>query len=150
MLGWNESDFIPRTFSMHKFLPHESVSNGSFNLDHNTVLPQFKVWEDELGNTEEGLWLLISRLEKDFASLNPSMRKPWISKDVATGIGKVYVFWIFLLCALPKSLDLNRFWLRCFIAEDGHCFVRTHCRDAVACSSPVNGHSAQRFQRHFS
>ena len=83
---------------MHKFLPHESVSNGSFNLDHNTVLPQFKVWEDELGNTE-GLWLLISRLEKDFASLNPSMRKPWISKDVATGIGKVYVFGFF--CCVP-------------------------------------------------
>ena len=93
ILGWNKSDFVPRTFSMHKFLPHESVANGSFNLGHNTVLPQFKVWEDELGNTEEALWLLITRLEKDFVSLNPSiMRKPYQSKEVATGIGEVYVF----------------------------------------------------------
>ena len=79
---------------MHKFLPHESVANGSFNLDHNTVLPQFKVWEDELGNSEETLFLLISRLEQDFRSLNPAMRKPWASKEVATGIGEVYVLFL--------------------------------------------------------
>lgn len=67
---------------MVKFLPHESVANGSFNLGHNTVLPQIKVWEDHLGNTEEVLTLLVSRLESDYAALNPKMRRPYQSKDV--------------------------------------------------------------------
>ena len=71
-----------RTYSMQKFLPHECLSGGAFNLGHCTVLPQHKVWEDELMNTEEVLQLLLMRLEKDYATLHVKARKPYASKDI--------------------------------------------------------------------
>ena len=73
---------------MGQFLPHESVAAGSFNVGYNTVQPQFKVWEDELTNTEEILRLLVERLEKDHLSLNPKMRRAYTSKDVAARLMK--------------------------------------------------------------
>ena len=75
---------------MGKILPHESVANGSFNLGYNSVLPQIKVWEDELGNTEEVLGLLVERLEKDYLSLNVKMRRAYSSKDVAARLRKQF------------------------------------------------------------
>lgn len=70
---------------MGKFLPHDSIANGSFNVSYNIVLPEFKVWEDLLTNSEEVLTLLVARLETDYLALNQKMRKAYASKDVEPG-----------------------------------------------------------------
>ncbi|CAK9067235.1 unnamed protein product, partial [Durusdinium trenchii] len=92
---------------MVKFLPHESVANGSFNLGHNTVLPQIKVWEDHLGNTEEVLTLLVSRLESDYAALNPKMRRPYQSKD--DGLQRCCCIYVALVKAFQAKVPVAYF-----------------------------------------
>ena len=70
---------------MTKFMPHEAIANGCFNLNHCSSHSQIKVWEDELNNSEDVLRLLVERLEHDFVALNPKMRSPYTAKRVAAG-----------------------------------------------------------------
>ena len=67
---------------MPKWLTHEAVAAELFNDRHSTAQGVLQPWQKYLMNTEELLLLLVSRMEKDWSSANPNMRKAWTSKDV--------------------------------------------------------------------
>lgn len=74
--------FVVRLFSMHKYLTHESIAQGWFNIDHSSVIPSIAQWEEKLVNTDAVLGLMCDRMLSDYESLNPKMRKPYTAKDI--------------------------------------------------------------------
>lgn len=68
---------------MGRFIVHEPIASGLFNITYNGSVAQFATWDCELQNSEEVLDLLVSRLVGDWTSLNPKFRKCWTSKDIA-------------------------------------------------------------------
>lgn len=66
---------------MQRFITHEALAAGWFNLDHNGSASS-NPWEAFLGNTLESLELLCHRMEADYLGLNPKMRKAYGAKDI--------------------------------------------------------------------
>lgn len=79
-----------RRFTMPRFLTHEPVASDLFNASFNSATGTLQSWSRFLGNTDQLLGLLIKRLEVDWTSLSPKMRRPWNGKDVETSIGLVF------------------------------------------------------------
>ena len=73
-----------RTYSMAKFVTHEAIAAGWFNVGHSSTTTVMSSWETELCSTEQILDLLLNRMIKDFESLAPRMRKAWTSRDLDT------------------------------------------------------------------
>ena len=73
-----------RTFTMHRFITHDPVAVGWFNMGKSSATNAFSQWENELVNTEEVLHLLCDRLLADYESLSLKMRRPWTAKDVVS------------------------------------------------------------------
>lgn len=64
---------------MGKFMHHEPISAGLFNLNYHSVGPSMSSWENELTNHPDCrlLQLLCDRMEKDWTSLAVKMRTPY-------------------------------------------------------------------------
>ena len=69
---------------MQRFITHDPVAAGWFNLGKSSVTPGMSQWEGELQNTEAVLELMLDRMLADYEALHVKMRKPWVSKDVET------------------------------------------------------------------
>lgn len=69
---------------MGKFITHDAVASGWFNVGHSSSSGAVSQWESELENTEEILQLLLDRMIRDYESLAPKMRKAWTSRDLET------------------------------------------------------------------
>ena len=67
---------------MQKFILHEPVAQGWFNLGKSSSVASTNAWETDLCSTDAVLELLMTRLLSDFESLAPRMRKAWSSKEV--------------------------------------------------------------------
>ena len=80
---------------MPSFVNHEPISMGLFNDGHNTAQGLLQPWQRQLTNTEGVLMLVVSRMDKDWSSLTPKMRKPWNGKDVEP-------YFTFRLFCIPK------------------------------------------------
>ena len=66
---------------MPKFITHEPLANNWFNMNHTTGSGHLQPWATALTNREDLLLLLVDRMEKDYLSLSPKMRKAY-GKDV--------------------------------------------------------------------
>ena len=69
--------FWDRIFTQPKFIHHDGIAAGIFNMDYNGAGSSFGAWGRTLINTQELLNLMMTRMRKDFESLAPKMRKPW-------------------------------------------------------------------------
>ncbi len=65
---------------MGRFLFHEPVSQGLFNLTYSSA--SGTAWEAALTNKLDLLELTCSRMEADYLALNQRMRRPYGSKEV--------------------------------------------------------------------
>lgn len=66
-----------------KFLTHEAIAAGCFSRDYSCHGPSTAAWCAELTASDEALMLLTARMEKDWVSLHPKMRRTWGLKEVA-------------------------------------------------------------------
>lgn len=69
---------------MHRFITHDPVAAGWFNLGKSSATHALSQWDAELVNTEEVLHLLCDRLLADYESLSVKMRRAWTSKEVVS------------------------------------------------------------------
>lgn len=69
---------------MGKFLHHEPVAAGVFNLGYSSGVGALLAWDPCLQNTPELLDLVCTRLERDWNSLAPKMRRAWGLKECDT------------------------------------------------------------------
>ena len=67
---------------MQKFLFHDGIAAGIFNKDYHGAQASSQPWKRFLQNTDELLSLLLCRMEKDWVSLAPKMRKPYGQKEL--------------------------------------------------------------------
>lgn len=67
---------------MQKFVTHDPVAQGWFNLGKSSATAALSQWEDALVSTEEILSLMCDRMAGDFEALAPKMRRPYTSKDL--------------------------------------------------------------------
>eukprot|EP00435_Cladocopium_sp_Y103_P048874 s2636_g14.t1 len=71
---------------MQKFLHHEPIAAGVFNMGHVTGSSTLEVWEPFLANTAQSLVLLVERMEGDYLALSPKMRKIYRQSDIELGL----------------------------------------------------------------
>lgn len=69
---------------MQKFITHDPVAQGWFNLGKSSSTHAMSHWEADLQSTEPVLELMLDRMLADYEALTPKMRKPWGTKDVET------------------------------------------------------------------
>ncbi len=79
---------------MHRFLTHEAIAYGLFDLDSDVAYANSLAhgWADVLRSDESTLMLLMSRMRKDYESLVTKMRKPFGVRELAAGLHN------FMLC----------------------------------------------------
>jgi hypothetical protein len=65
-------------------LLHDGIAHGVFNASYNGASNSGAVsaWENLLQNTPEVLQLLLQRMQQDWESMSPKMRRPWGLKDL--------------------------------------------------------------------
>ena len=80
---------MPRKFTMPKFINHESLAADLFNLKHSTASGTLQPWAKYLTNSEELLALLVDRMESDWTSLAPKMRRAWGAKEIDSSLNKL-------------------------------------------------------------
>lgn len=66
-----------RTHTMSRFLNHDGLAHGIFNRDYSGATGSFTSWDRALVNSPALLQLLVNRMNQDWTSMNPKMRKPW-------------------------------------------------------------------------
>ena len=81
-----------RTFSMAKFLTHDGLAAGCMNKGYSSAGSTLAVWESILTNTEEALSLLASRMESDYLSLAPKMRRAYRQVELDSCMSFVFEF----------------------------------------------------------
>ena len=69
---------------MPKFINHDGLAEGLLNLNYCSATGPHASWKTQLQNTRETLVFMLHRMESDWVSLTPKMRKPWGMKDLAT------------------------------------------------------------------
>lgn len=67
---------------MQRFLQHDALASGCFNLNHCSGAGSLNAWSKFLTNDISVLQLMCSRLESDWTCLAPKMRKSWGAKEV--------------------------------------------------------------------
>jgi len=67
---------------MQRFLQHDALASGCFNLNHCSGAGSLNAWSKFLTNDINVLQLMCSRLESDWTCLAPKMRKSWGAKEV--------------------------------------------------------------------
>ena len=67
---------------MQRFLQHDALASGHFNLNHCSGTGSLSAWSRFLTNDINLLQLMCARLESDWTCLAPKMRKSWGSKEV--------------------------------------------------------------------
>lgn len=67
---------------MQKYLTHEPLARGYFNIEYNGKGPSTENWERELMNKPELLDLLCKRMESDYNGLHAQMRKAYNSNQI--------------------------------------------------------------------
>jgi len=70
---------IQRRHTMPRFINHDGISDGWLNLGHCSGSGVLLPWKLQLTNTGDILDLMLLRIEKDWVTLTPKMRKPWNS-----------------------------------------------------------------------
>ena len=75
-----------RKHSMHRVIQHDALAAGILNSDYTGGTAQFATWKDELCNNDALLTTISKRLDSDYKSLNPKMRKPVALRDLETWI----------------------------------------------------------------
>ena len=75
---------LTRIHGQPKFLLHDGIAHGVFNASYNGASNSGAVsaWENLLQNTPEVLQLLLQRMQQDWESMSPKMRRPWGLKDL--------------------------------------------------------------------
>ena len=123
---------------MGKFVHHEPISGGMFNLDASCATPSTQAWDDQLLCTLPVLSLVLDRMGADYAALHPKMRKPFLTKDIAPWIRlNAFTCSFFLSCPTSHFPLLHHFSgdaaavLLCFPApgkELPYCCSSCFCR----------------------
>ena len=75
---------LARKYSMHRVIQHDALAAGILNFNYTGGTAQYDTWKDELSNTDELLKLISERMESDYESINPKMRKPIALRDLDT------------------------------------------------------------------
>lgn len=79
---------------MQRFLQHDALASGCFNLNHCSGAGSLNAWSKFLTNDINVLQLMCSRLESDWTCLAPKMRKSWGAKEVDPC--QILSLWFFL------------------------------------------------------
>lgn len=66
-----------RIWGQPKFILHDGIAAGVFNIDYSGASGGFAPWDRALCNSQEIVDLMMQRMQKDFETLAPKMRKPW-------------------------------------------------------------------------
>ena len=90
---------------MPRFVNHDGLAEGLLNLGFcSSAVGPHASWKSQLQNTHDTLSFMLHRMESDWVSLTPKMRKPWGMKDLATkkklwctSFGLFFIVWC---CAL--------------------------------------------------
>ena len=69
---------------MHRVIQHDALAAGMLNSSYTGGTAQHATWKDELSNNDELLTRISKRMESDYESLNPKMRKPIALRDLET------------------------------------------------------------------
>ena len=91
---------------MPKWITHEALAADLFNCKHHTATGVLQPWQKHLSNNNQLLSLLVSRMDLDWSSLAPKMRKAWTAKDVDTRM-TIYVQFFFEV--QPQELKLPNY-----------------------------------------
>ena len=62
---------------MPKLINQDGLAEGLLNLGHHTATGYLLPWKQHLTNSDGILDLMMVRIESDWVSLAPKMRKPW-------------------------------------------------------------------------
>ena len=76
------NQFVVRIHGQPRFILHDGIAAGIFNVDYSGVAGSLGAWEKHLGNTQETIDLMLRRMRSDFESLAPKMRKPWSQQQL--------------------------------------------------------------------
>ena len=77
-------ELLSRQFTMHKFLTHEAIAAGCFNVGECCASATQSAWHESLTLTESNIQLLVCRLSSDYSRVAAKMRKVWTSKEIDT------------------------------------------------------------------
>jgi len=69
--------FFTRIWGQPKFILHDGIAAGIFNMTYNGAGTTYGPWERNLMNSQELLDLLLQRMQRDFESTSAKMRKAW-------------------------------------------------------------------------
>lgn len=69
---------------MGKMLTHDSIAKGMWRRDYCSASTSMESWTSVLSSTQEILLLTIERMQHDYSTLNPKIRKPYGGKEVDT------------------------------------------------------------------
>ena len=76
------NQFVVRIHGQPRFILHDGIAAGIFNVDYRGVAGSLGAWEKHLWNTQETIDLMLRRMRSDFESLAPKMRKPWSQQQL--------------------------------------------------------------------
>lgn len=62
---------------MNRLLTHDAIANGIFNLSYSGGGGVLQPWDRALTNSVELLDCLVDRMQMDFETASPKLRKPW-------------------------------------------------------------------------
>lgn len=69
---------------MPKFVTHEAISCGAFNVGFSGGVGPLLPWQEVLTNSERTLEIMMTRMQSDFEGMQAKQRKCWGQKEVET------------------------------------------------------------------
>lgn len=97
-----------RRHTQPKFILHDGIAAGIFNDKFSGGSGQFSQWDRYLENSPALLSHLLDRVQKDFESAAPKMRKPWGQKDLDTS----FCFQIYVWASLGFHAFRGFSWMK--------------------------------------
>ena len=67
---------------MGRFINHDGIADGMLNIDYNGGAGVLASWKGQLQNGPGLLDLMLVRMQSDWTTTAPKMRKPWSKTDL--------------------------------------------------------------------
>ena len=102
-----------RQYTMGRFINHDGISDGVLNIDYNGGVGFLASWKSQLQNNQGLLDMMLQRLQSDWTTTAPKMRKPWNKNDLDSQLSffflAINVFNMFILS--PTMVITSYRWI---------------------------------------